>query len=82
LKSRPGRLDLELSDTRVQEAAAAKDDESGGGDIAAAAFVFPPDDTLVVLRMRTADTTTVPSAHFGESALTGRFLALTVTLRD
>jgi hypothetical protein len=82
LKSGPGRLDLELSDTRVQAAAAAKVDESSSGDIAAARFVFPPDDSLVVLRMRTADTTAAPSADLGESALTGRFLALTVVLHD
>jgi hypothetical protein len=45
-------------------------------------FVFPPDDALVVLRMRTADTTTAPSAELDESALTGRFLTLTVVLHD
>jgi len=82
LKSGPGRLDLWLIDTRVQAAAAAKVDESNSGDIAGARFVFPPDDALVVLRMRTADATTVPSAELAESALTGRFLALTVVLHE
>jgi hypothetical protein len=80
LKRGPGRLDLWLIDTRVQAAAAAKVDESNSGDIADARFVFPPDDALVVLRIRTADATTVPSANVWETALKGRFLALTVVL--
>jgi hypothetical protein len=82
LKSEPGRLDLELSDTRVQAAAAAQVDKSSSGDIAGARFVFPPDDALVVLRMLTADATTAPSADLDERALTGRFLTLTVALHD
>jgi hypothetical protein len=80
LQSAAGRVDVELSDTRVQKAAAAKADESGRGDITAARFVFPPDDSLVMLRLRTADTTATPSADLSETALTGRFLALTVVL--
>ena len=80
LKSGPGWLDLELSDTRVQAAAAAKVDESSSGGIAGARFVFPRDDSLVMLRLRTADTTSTPSADLSEHALTGRFLALTVVV--
>lgn len=82
LSSGLGRLDLDLIDTHVQAAAAAKVERSSSGDITDVGFVFPPDDALVVLRMRTADTTTAPSAELDESALTGRFLTLTVVLHD
>ena len=82
LKSGPGRLDLWLSDTRVQATPAAKVDESSSGDIAGARFVFPPDDSLVMLRLQMADTTSTPSADLSEHALTGRFLTLTVVLHD
>ena len=82
LKKGPGRLDVWLVDTRVQAAAAAKVDEGDRGEIAGARFVFPPDDALVVLRVRTADATTVPSADVWETALKGRFLALTVVVHD
>ena len=81
LTSEAGRLDVELSDTRVQDAAVGKIDKAGRGAITAARFVFPPDDSLVLLRVHTADSTATPSADLSQHALSGRFLVLGVALR-